>query len=80
MATRCAPARSSNLRFRPGRARSINALSGPSSQKRLRVLTTVHLLIDGASAILVVNPAFVGPDVRLCWSSYTSLARCDAVL
>ena len=28
----------------------------------------------------VFNPAFVGPDVRLCWSSYTSLARRDAAL
>ena len=52
----------------------------PPPRSAYRVLTTVHLHIDGASAIRVVNSAFVGPDVRLCWSSYTSLARRDASL
>ena len=58
MASRCASARSSNLRFCPGRDRSISALSCPSSQKRLCVLTTVHLHFDGASAIrLSIRPS-----------------------
>ena len=52
MATRCASCLPLNLRFPPGRGRSLSALSSPSLTNRARNLATVVAWMDRASAIL----------------------------
>ena len=68
MAIRCASCLPSNLRFCPGRGRSLSALSSPSFTNRVRTRPTVEALINRPLAMsrsVIPSSAFSNTSARL---------------